>query len=123
VDEAGETVLSAPALAAPANLVAASRSRSERPQPDGPPLATDTWISLVVLDSTETEALLALTLTMTRDEPSPFGERTVRVAHQEQSLWLRLGEPTRSTVSSTYGKGRSALVIETTVEKREPRKP
>ncbi len=123
VDAAGEAVLSAPTVAAPANLLASIRSRSDLPRHDGPPLATDTSISLAVLDSTETEALLALNLTMTRDEPSPFGERTVRVAHQEQSLWLRLGEPARSTVSSTYGKGRSALVIETTVEKREPRKP
>lgn len=123
VDEAGETVLSAPSVAAPANLLASIRSWTDLPQPDGPPLATDISISATILDSTETEALLALALSMTRDEPSPLGARTVRVAHRELSLWLRLGDPTRSTVSSTYGKGRSALVIETTVEKREPRKP
>ena len=54
---------------------------------------------------------------ITLDATAPGGTRTlVRMAHRQGLLTARPGETVRQTLSSTFGQGRSALVLEVTVE-------
>lgn len=84
----------------------------------GKHLVTGVQIGGAVLEMSDTNASVALWVTVTRDVAGPQGEVvTVRAARVEQSLRVDLGQPQRLTVSPTYGRGRSALVLELTVER------
>jgi hypothetical protein len=83
----------------------------------GVPLGQGIRMSFAVVAAGDDDALLACSLSVTRDvEPAPGDPPvTIRIARADESLRLVYGKPERITVSPVYGGGRSALVLEVTL--------
>jgi hypothetical protein len=81
------------------------------------------WLGGAILDADDRQAIVALSVNVMRDVDSGEGSpsQNILLAHAEQSLRVTLGQPERLTVSSTWGRGRSALVLELTVEPVKPK--
>lgn len=115
----GDTVLAAPRIAVSVGEVGTIQSGSQRAAPTGVLLTQAIRMNAVVLSAGDSDALVACSVSVTRDaEPEPGQPPlTIRVARADESLRLDYGKPARITLSPTYGRGRSALVLELTVER------
>ncbi len=117
VDAVRETVLAEPAADFDAADELESITRFVHAAPGGPARPADLWIGGALLSADPGRIELALAVTFTLDATPAGGPRAlVRVAHQQGVLAARPGESVRRTLSSTFGLGRSALVLEVAVE-------
>jgi hypothetical protein len=116
--EAGarDELLSAPSIAMRAGEVAALQSKDAGSHDL---LGQGVHMNVAVLDMGETDALLVCSVSVTRDVEPARGEPpvTIRIARADESLRLTYGKPERVTVSPTYGRGYSSLVLELTLER------
>lgn len=112
----GDEVLSAPRIQLPAGEVGGIQSGSQRA---AGLLGQSVHANVAVLDAGETNALVACSISVTRDvEPGPGQPPvTIRIARADESLRLSYGKPERITVAPTYGRGHSALVLELTLDR------
>lgn len=86
--------------------------------PSERPTAETIVLSGVAFESGVEEVVLAVHASVTREIEAPSGERLlVRTAHGATSFPLRLGGPERWTLSSTWGRGKSALVLSIAAER------
>jgi hypothetical protein len=78
-----------------------------------------------ILNAGDDDAVVACSVSVTRDVEPARGEPlvTIRIARADESLRLAYGKPERITVSPTYGRGRSALVLELTLERLPEKGP
>jgi hypothetical protein len=115
----GDEVLSAPRIALGAGDVGTLQSRSQRAAASAGLLGQGIQANVAVLDAGDTDALVACSISVTRDvEPGPGQPPvTIRIARADESLRLSYGKPERITVAPTYGRGHSALVLELTVDR------
>lgn len=122
VDAVRETVLAEPVVRFDAADELESTSRFVHAAPGGPARPADLWIGGALLSAEPGRIELALAVTFVLDATPPGGTRAlVRMAHEQGVLAARPGETVRKTLSSTFGQGRSALVLEVTVEGDEAR--
>lgn len=115
----GDMVLAAPRIALAAGEVGTVQSGSQRAASTGLPLIQAIRMNAAVLSAGDADALVACSVSVTRDvEPEPGrSPLTIRIARADESLRLDYGKPARITVSPTYGRGHSALVLELTVDR------
>jgi hypothetical protein len=115
----GDEVLSAPRIALAAGEVGTVQSGSQRAAASGVLLNQAIRMNAAVLSAGDADALVACSVSVTRDvEPEPGQPPlTIRIARADESLRLSYGKPARITVSPTYGRGHSALVLELTVDR------
>jgi hypothetical protein len=115
----GDEVLSAPRVVLPAGEAGTMESGSQFPGASGALLNQGIRMNVAILSAGDNDALVACSVSVTRDvEPEPGQPPvTIRVARADESLRLAYGKPERVTVSPTYGRGQSALVLELTLEK------
>lgn len=120
IDAVRETVLAEPTVRFDAADELESTTRFVHSAPGGRARPADLWIGGALLSADPGRFELALAVTFTLDATAPGGTRTlVRMAHQQGLLTARPGETVRQTLSSTFGQGRSALVLEVAVEERD----
>ena len=115
VDESGETVLAAPKIASQASTSWVIASGEQIPPYGGPkPLEAMARFQGGLLDITDADALLALSVSITRDVDPRDGSDPVKIliARAAETLRVKFGKPERWTISPTYKLGRSALVAE-----------
>jgi hypothetical protein len=112
----GDEVLAAPHLRLAAGEVGTMQSGSRRPGGAG---GQTIHMSFAVLDAGTADALVACSISVTRDvAPAPGSPLvTIRVARADESLRLEYGKPARVNVSPTYGRGLSSLVLALTLER------
>ena len=115
---AEDHVLSAPKVASPVGAAATIRTGWRTAQ-GSPTTGNEFVMSATVLLADESQAVIALVANLLRPVDLRDGTppQTIRLAHAEESLRVKLGQPERITVSSTWGRGRSALVLEIIVER------
>lgn len=115
----GDEVLSAPRIALAAGEVGTVQSGSQKAAASGVLLNQAIRMNAAVLNTGNADALVACSVSVTRDvEPEPGQPPlTIRIARADESLRLSYGKPARITVSPTYGRGHSALVLELTVDR------
>lgn len=117
VDAVRETVLAEPTVRFDAADELESTIRFVHAAPGGRARPADLWIGGALLSADPGRIELALAVTFTLDATAPGRARTlVRMAHEQGVLAARPGETVRQTLSSTFGQGRSALVLEVTVQ-------
>ncbi|MEO8585957.1 MAG: hypothetical protein ABI584_07330 [Acidobacteriota bacterium] len=115
----GDEVLFAPRIQLVAGAAGTLQSGSHETAAAGVLLDRSFYTSVAVLDAGDTDALVVCSISVTRDvEPGPRQPPvTIRIARADESLRLSYGKPERITVSPTFGRGRSALVLELTLER------
>ena len=115
----GDDVLAEPRIGLGAGDVATAQSGSQYETRSGAALSQSIRMSASILSPTDSDALVACSVSVTRDvEPAPGQPPlTIRIARADESLRLAYGKPERVTVSPTWGRGHSALVLELTVER------
>ncbi|MCM3878265.1 MAG: hypothetical protein NEA02_17840 [Thermoanaerobaculia bacterium] len=115
----GDEVLAAPRIQLPAGEVGTVQAGSQSETRSGAALNQNIRMNASVLAAGDADALVACSVSVTRDiEPEP-GQPvlTIRIARADESLRLAYGKSERVTVSPTWGRGHSALVLELTVER------
>jgi hypothetical protein len=115
----GDEVLSAPKISLPLGEVGGIQSGLQRAAASSGLLSQGVQANVAVLDAGDTDALVACSISVTRDvEPGPGQPPvTIRIARTDESLRLSYGKPERITVAPTYGRGHSALVLELTLDR------
>lgn len=115
----GDEVLSAPHLQLAGGEVGTIQSGSRESAASGALLGRAIQMSVAILSAGDSDALLACSVSATRDVEPGRGEPpvTIRIARADESLRLPFGKPERVTVSPVYGRGHSALVLELTLER------
>lgn len=120
VDPVRETPLVEPAARFDAADEVEVTGRFVHTPPGGRGRAADLWIGGALLSADPDRVELALAVTLVLDASGPgTGRVLVRSAHEQGLLSARPGETVRRTLSSTFGQGRSALVLEVTVDQAE----
>lgn len=114
-----EEVLSEPRVGLPVGVVGTMKSGTQSVSSSGAPLNQVVVMHVGILSATDDDAFLVCSVSVVRDvEPAPGQPPvTIRVARADESLRVTYGKTERVTVSSTYGRGQSALVLELTLEK------
>lgn len=115
----GDEVLAAPRIQLAAGEAGTIQSGSQYETRSGAPLNQAIRMNASVLSAGDTDAFLACSVSVTRDVEKAPGQPplTIRIARADESLRLAFGKPERVTVSPTWGRGRSALVLELTVDR------
>lgn len=121
----GDEVLFAPRIQLAAGAAGTLQSGSPETAAAGVLLDRGFHTSVAVLDAGDTDALVACSISVTRDVAPGHGQPpvTIRIARADESLRLSYGKPERITVSATFGRGHSALVLELTLERPVEKRP
>jgi hypothetical protein len=115
----GDEVLAAPSIQLAVGDVGTVESGSQNEARSGASLRQAIRMNAAVLRAGDADALVACSVSVTRDVEPEAGQQalTIRIARADESLRLSYGKPERITVSPTYGRGQSALVLELTVDR------